>query len=434
MKQIIPYCINVLLVIFLWVSSASFSQDLAKFVVVFSFIFLSIKNLFKYVFLMYYWVLFLSDSRLELLSFMSEIKPIIAILFYFICGMYFIKRNKNKLEFNYKYLIPFIIFINFSLLISGSNFLVLQKSFSYVFLFIFLIPVFQDFHLKENKFFLKVFIYNFILILILGMAFYFINRDITILSNRFRGLFGNPNGLGIAIVLFFFIFQLIKSKFEYLFSKKESIIIVLILLLNLVFCQSRSCILSILIFYVFNFLFNYSSTLALLSSLIILVSYGFISINLLEFLSVLGLQDYIRLDTLENASGRYIAWDFIWQKINNNTFFIGNGLGSTELLFKENYSHLSQLGHQGNAHNSFLTIWYDTGFLGLLSFLYFIFMSFINSNNFLFSLPILLGLLLSAFYESWLSASLNPFTILFVFIIVLVSYRDNFQLHNEHSS
>ena len=434
MKQIIPYCINVLLVIFLWVSSASFSQDLAKFVVVFSFIFLSIKNLFKYVFLMYYWVLFLSDSRLELLSFMSEIKPIIAILFYFICGMYFIKRNKNKLEFNYKYLIPFIIFINFSLLISGSNFLVLQKSFSYVFLFIFLIPVFQDFHLKENKFFLKVFIYNFILILILGMAFYFINRDITILSNRFRGLFGNPNGLGIAIVLFFFIFQLIKSKFEYLVSKKESIIIVLILLLNLVFCQSRSCILSILIFYVFNFLFNYSSTLALLSSLTILITYGFISVNLLEFLSVLGLQDYIRLDTLENASGRYIAWDFIWQKINNNTFFIGNGLGSTELLFKENYSHLSQLGHQGNAHNSFLTIWHDTGFLGLLSFLYFIFMSFINSNNFLFSLPILLGLLLSAFYESWLSASLNPFTILFVFIIVLVSYRDNFQLHNEHSS
>ena len=434
MKQIIPYCINVLLVIFLWIFSASFSQDLAKFVVVLSFIFLLIKNLFKYVFLMYYWVLFLSDSRLELLSFMAEIKSIIAILFYFICGMYFIKRDKSKLDFNYKYLIPFLICISFSLLISGSNFLVLQKSFSYVFLFIFLMPVFQDFHLKENKFFLKVFIYNFILILILGMVFYYINRDITILSNRFRGLFGNPNGLGISILLFFFIFQLINSKFENLFSKKESIIIVFILLLNLVFCQSRSCILSILIFYVFNFLFNYSSTLALLSSLIILVSYGFISINLLEFLSVLGLQDYIRLDTLENASGRYIAWDFIWQKINNNTFFLGNGLGSTELLFKENYSHLSQLGHQGNAHNSFLTIWYDTGFLGLLSFLYFIFMSFINSNNFLFSLPILLGLLLSAFYESWMSASLNPFTILFVFIIVLVSHRDNFQLHNEHSS
>lgn len=417
--------------VFLWVFCASFSHDLAKFVVVLSFIFLLIKNLFKYIFLMYYWVLFLSDSRLELLSFMSEIKPIIAILFYFICGMYFIKRDKSKLDFSYKYLIPFIICIHFSLFISGSNFLILQKSLSYVFLFIFLIPVFQDFQLKENKFFLKVFIYNFILILIFGMTFYFINRDITILSERFRGLFGNPNGLGISIVLFFFIFQLIKAKFENLFSKKESIIIILILLLNLVFSQSRSCILSILIFYVFNFLFNYSSTLAFLSSLIILVSYGFISINLFEFLSVLGLQDYIRLDTLENASGRYIAWDFILQKINNNTFFAGNGLGSTELLYKDNYSHLSKLGHQGNAHNSFLTIWYDTGFLGLLSFLYFIFMSFIKSNNFLFSLPILFGLLLSAFFESWMSASLNPFTILFVFIIVLVSDGNNFRLYNE---
>jgi hypothetical protein len=92
---------------------------------------------------------------------------------------------------------------------------------------------------------------------------------------------------------------------------------------------------------------------------------------------------------------------------------------------------LSKLGHQGNAHNSFLTIWYDTGFLGLLSFLYFIFMSFIKSNNFLFSLPILFGLLLSAFFESWMSASLNPFTILFVFIIVLVSHGNNFKLYNE---
>ena len=44
-------------------------------------------------------------------------------------------------------------------------------------------------------------------------------------------------------------------------------------------------------------------------------------------------------------------------------------MGATELLYKENYQLLSRLGHQGNAHNSFLTIWYDTGIIGLLGFI-----------------------------------------------------------------
>ena len=83
------------------------------------------------------------------------------------------------------------------------------------------------------------------------------------------------------------------------------------------------------------------------------------------------------------------------------------------------------MGHEGNAHNSYLTICFDTGFLGLLSFLYFIIMNFLNSNNFIKNFPILVGLLLSALFESWMSASLNPFTILLMLIIALISQSSN---------
>ena len=108
-------------------------------------------------------------------------------------------------------------------------------------------------------------------------------------------------------------------------------------------------------------------------------------------------------------------------KIDYRNIFFGNGLGSTELLFKKNYSLLSRLGHEGNAHNSFLTIWYDTGFLGLLSFFSFIIYSASSSKNFTRTLPIFFGVFISAFYESWLSASLNPFTIILLIIIVSVN-------------
>jgi len=47
-------------------------------------------------------------------------------------------------------------------------------------------------------------------------------------------------------------------------------------------------------------------------------------------------------------------------------------------------------------------------------------MRLVKSNKFLTLIPILIGLFLSAFFESWMSASLNPFTILFLVIITII--------------
>ncbi len=362
----------------------------------------------------------MSDSRLSMLSFIPEVKPFIALIFYLICIIYFLKKFSSFSSYKYIYIIPFLSFVVLSLIFGNVNFLIFQKSISYVFLFVFSIPLIQNLITKENIIMLKVLIYSFISILIFGMVLYFMDFEVTILNGRFRSLFGNPNGLGISLVLMFFIFQLAKTKYENLFNNNESIVIVSLLLFNLILCQSRSGILSILIFYAFNFLLNYSTILAVISVLISIVLYGFISFNFIGFIKMLNLENYVRLETLENASGRYIAWDFILERLNFQTFFFGNGLGSTELLFKQNYSILSKLGHEGNAHNSFLTIWYDTGFTGLLSFLFFLIMSFFKSNNFLNNLPILIGILISAFFESWMSASLNPFTILLLVLITII--------------
>ncbi len=420
MKTVYIFLLNIFFVVFLWISFAFISPLIAKVLVFFTFLFFIIKNLFRYIFLAYYIFLFLSDSRLSILSFVPEIKPYVALMFYFTCVLYFIKRYKFHNTYKYIYISPFLIFVTLSLFFGDINFTIFQKSISYILLFIFSVPFIQDFVNKDNFIMVKVFVYSFIFVLLAGFVIYFFNSDITILNGRYRGLFGNPNGLGISIVLMFFIFQISKLKYENLFNKRDSTIIISVIFLNLILCQSRSCILSVLIFYAFNFLLNYSTFLAVISTLLLVLIYGFISVNILEFIKILNLENYIRLDTLENASGRYIAWDFIWDKLNMQTFLFGNGLGSTELLFKKNYFLLSKMGHEGNAHNSFLTIWYDTGLMGLISFLFFIIMSFLKSDNFLIYLPVLIGVLLSAFFESWMSASLNPFTILLLLIIVII--------------
>ncbi len=420
MKTIYLYLLNIFTIIFIWIFFSFISPLIAKFIIIASFLILFFKNLFKYIFIIYYIFLFLSDSRLSMLSFIPEVKPFIALIFYLICIIYFLKKFRSFSSYKYIYIIPFLCFIVLSLIFGNVDFLIFQKSISYVFLFVFSIPLIQNLITKENIIMLKVLIYSFMSILIFGIVLHYMDFEVTILNGRFRSLFGNPNGLGISLVLMFFIFQLAKTKYENLFSKNESVLIVSLLLFNLILCQSRSGILSILIFYAFNFLLNYSTILAVISVLISIVLYAFISFNFLGFIKMLNLENYVRLETLENASGRYIAWDFIWERLNFQTFFFGNGLGSTELLFKQNYSLLSKLGHEGNAHNSFLTIWYDTGFTGLLSFLFFLIMSFFKSNNFLNNLPILIGILISAFFESWMSASLNPFTILLLFIIIII--------------
>lgn len=79
------------------------------------------------------------------------------------------------------------------------------------------------------------------------------------------------------------------------------------------------------------------------------------------------------------------------------------------------------LGHQGAAHNSYLTFWLDTGLIGLILYLLGLFFTFVKasfSNKYAF--PVLYAVLFSNNYESWLTASLNPFTIQLLFILTVI--------------
>ncbi len=139
----------------------------------------------------------------------------------------------------------------------------------------------------------------------------------------------------------------------------------------------------------------------------------------------MGLGDYFRLDTIQDGSGRFIAWNFAYENVKEAWWF-GRGFGYTEYLFKFYELELSMLGHQGNAHNSYLTIWLDTGLIGLILFLRAIVLLFIKgAKNNRTSLGVMYAVLFSTYFESWFIGSLNPITIQ-VYIILTVLSSDYF--------
>lgn len=77
------------------------------------------------------------------------------------------------------------------------------------------------------------------------------------------------------------------------------------------------------------------------------------------------------------------------------------------------------------AHNSYLTFWLDTGLVGLISFMIGLMFTFIKAaQKSTLAIPILYSILFSNYYESWLTASLNPFTIQLLFILTIIYIYD----------
>jgi O-antigen ligase len=139
-------------------------------------------------------------------------------------------------------------------------------------------------------------------------------------------------------------------------------------------------------------------------------------IAIIEFFQ---LQEFFRVESLEEGSGRTIAWAFAWQEI-QNYYFVGGGFGHDENVMRPNYWWMSKEGHQGGVHNSYLSMWFDTGILGVV--LYFV--AFAGNifkamrQNYL-ALAFGISILFNITYESWLVASLNPFTIIFLIILTI---------------
>ncbi|MDR2929043.1 MAG: O-antigen ligase family protein, partial [Cytophagaceae bacterium] len=356
------------------------------------------------------WVVFtFSDSRQAIFRFTQPFKPVMMVVLAFL----FITFPKEKERFRiFRPFIPFFIIAVLSIF-NGSPqpFTSFQKTLSYLLLLLIIPGVVQLLLQYERKRFLFHLVMTGTLILGIGLALRFFYPGFVIFGGeRFSGLLGNPNGLGIYCFCFLSLFSVIRYHHKYMFTKKQTWFIYGLIGLSLVFCSSRGGIFSSLLFIMGWQLIKRNAMMGVIVMALFYVSYQLVMDNFVEIVTSLGLQDYFRLNTLETGSGRIIAREFAWKHI-NNSYWWGKGFGYTEYLFFSNQDYFTSLGHQGNSHNSYLTIWLDTGLTGLILFCFGWIMNIIRiARRSPMIWAVFFGAILTTTVESWLAASMNPFT------------------------
>jgi O-antigen ligase len=259
-----------------------------------------------------------------------------------------------------------------------------------------------------------------------------INPGFVIFSGeRFSGLLGNPNGMGIYGFLFLVLFTYVRTYHPSLFTRKEVIFVYGIIALSLILASSRGGIFSVLLFLAGWQLLRKDPLIGFIVMAVIFASYQLVMANFEEIVTTLGLQDYFRLDTLETGSGRLVVADVAWENIHQHYWF-SKGFTYNETILARYKEYFIRHGHEGNVHNSWLTMWLDTGLTGLILFAYGWLKNFIRAAQYTPMVwALLFGMLLSISVESWLTASLNPFTIQLVIILTMLSDKNFYESVEE---
>ncbi len=365
----------------------------------------------------FFFILAVANSRQDILQFAKPVREVYTVL---LAVPLFLNNRLNK-DINFVYLfIPFFLMGLGTLLFSPDPLLSFLKLFSY-FLILLIVPVYTK-HLYEEygDYFLKNLFYFVVFLLVAGFIIHIINPEISTLNGRFRGIFGNPNGLSTFILLSVVMMEIIRYFKPDLIPDYERNAVLLLVAAALLMSGSRTGLVTVTLFYVLIYLFTYSRLLGFAFVLLIGVLHQQIILYVPDVVTFLNLQDHLRVDNLDQAGGRFIAFEFAWEQI-QNSFWLGHGFSYNEFLFAEYADTLSALGHQGGTHNAYLSIWLDTGLIGLICFAGgWIVLFWKTSRVSDIALPFALAVAFSSYFEGWLASSLNHVTIIAIINIALL--------------
>jgi O-antigen ligase len=367
----------------------------------------------------------LSDNLEELWSFASVVKPYYLLVFGALC------------IFKYKDLIKFPMIVrHFSIYLlialvciyySVDAFVSIQKVISF-FLILLVVPniVLHEYRRLGKEFFSDIVAYT-VIIHFISIAVLITFPEVGIShGGRWRGMFGNPNGLGLFLISTYTLYRAVQYEFPGIFTKKENIFYTVLVLIFLWMSGSRTAMFSIITFEFILFGFRYSKGITLILAIVFMVYFDYLNDLMISALASIGLSEDLRLDNIEEGSGRIIAWSFAWQDIQKNTLLLGRGLGYDEHLMRSNAHILTRLGHEGGVHNSYLIVWLNTGIIGLVAFLSSFISFFVKGyKRAKYAIPLMFAVFISANFEPWITSSLNPYTSMLLVTLTLMLAIDD---------
>lgn len=412
--------LHFLIIIPIWVLIGMNFAPFAYLVIPVTLLLMKNREMYPEIFMGFLLILILSDTNPEYVS-MRWVKTFKNVYMLVIAGIFILDRDKFAPHSRiFAIFLPFIIYSYIPLIFSDVPIIGIQKTISYSLLLL-IVPNYVLYSYRKIGWtFFRNLVLFIMVMLVTGYLISFINPRIVFISGRFRAYFGNPNGLGIFCYLFFVLFLLINYIKKDLFSIVEKVIIYVLIVYFLILCGSRTSLASVLIFLLLTRFYAISPYLGFVVFLVSLAAVEIAISNIHIIVYFLGLQDFMRLETLDNGSGRYFAWGFAWDKI-QEFFLMGGGFANDEYIMRQHYPYLQSMGHHGGVHNSYLTMWFNMGIIGVLIYFRSFILVFIRaSKQVKIAYPIMLSVLFSILYESWINGSLNPFTItLFVSLTII---------------
>lgn len=366
---------------------------------------------------------YFSDNHNYEFIFATQVKGyviMLAGLLYYINTRQFPERSKIINPFIPFFIVAFLLFPR-----NPDPTLSFQKTLSYL-IMIAAIPNYFLRQLKvEKDFFLRKLIWLGTLLFIIGLVMIVtLPPDWTYaFDDRFNGLLGNPNGIGTMGMILFLLVNVSLYHYPEMLSRKEKYLIYGVILICIVLSGSRNSIFSIVVYLLFSYFFKVSPWIGFAIIIIVAVLFQIINENLPAIFSAIGLGKYLRVEHMNNGSGRLVAWTYAWQHIKDQYFLFGRGFAFEEILFQAHQKWFIAHGHIGMVHNAFLAVWLNTGIVGLMCFIYGLFNNFIKAakKNPL-AYPCLFAIIFSNMFESWLQSSLNPYTIIALLILTLLQY------------
>jgi O-antigen ligase len=400
-------------------ASGTASPNLAIPAVAVAAIYLLYKQRHDSVIVLLFIILTLGDSRMDGLYFVKNLRTELMVII--VCySIWEISAGRYTINRLFLFFVPFLFIALMALIFSPILEMAISKTIAFTLLY------FMGLHYIFHRFremgirLLADIMYTGHLVIFAGLLLLPIAPTLVSYGGlRFNGLIGNPNGLGIYVVLLSPLTLYVFKRSPAILQRYKTLAWIGINL-SLAICSSRNAILSVTTFWLLYTGLNGTSFRTAIFLLVLLPSATLIiyNIDLQAVVEVLGLERYLRLRDIENGSGRVYAWQHALDVIETNPL-IGCGFACEEYHFLYQMSYrLWATGHQGGVHNSYLAFVLNTGFAGLLFYLGFVFALVRRMGDFRFYLPFVVACGLSATFESWLFSSLNAFHIYFLTIIV----------------
>jgi O-antigen ligase len=244
-------------------------------------------------------------------------------------------------------------------------------------------------------------------------------------NQRFRGIMGNPDGIGLlaSLALPFQLALLDAAPPERQRGIKLGI---LAMVTSGIACLSRGALIGILLVPLTRWMMHgrWATRIAAAGIVILIAGGTYLTIQASDQIVGTRAGDLLRANTLATGGGRFLAWPFAVNYIREAPI-IGRGFAFDELIFDEEHRDpgfsIGIGGHQGGVHNGYLALLLTTGFVGLVLFFGFLVAVVRSTRQFAAVAPLLAVAAWSSVVENWITGSLNSFTFLFFLEILLIS-------------